>query len=337
MTTSPRAATPMVYARQMVERLVQQGLETEAILEEAQIRPDQLENVQARITAAQMELLSMRCMQALDDEALGWFERPLPWGSYGMLARASLTAPTLAIALKRWARHHGLLTHAVHLNVDAGNSRRSAQITLDTPGVPVASTEFCVVTLLRNMLGFASWVVDSRIAVQHLSLAFARPAHAEAYAVLFPCPVEFDAPRNCMDIDPGYLQLSPCRSEAEARTMLQRALPLTVHHYRRDRLLVEQVRLLLTQQPQAMRDARTVAHTLAMSERSLHRQLAAEGARWQSLKNEARLQVAEHLLRTSDKPLKSIAQAAGFDNDKSFIRAFKQWTGTTPEIRRRSK
>ena len=28
-------------------------------------------------------------MQELDDEALGWFNRRLPWGSYGMLARAS--------------------------------------------------------------------------------------------------------------------------------------------------------------------------------------------------------------------------------------------------------
>src|SRR3990167_346259 len=56
-------------------------------------------------------------MRELDDEALGWFARPLPWGSYGMLARASLSAPTLGAALKRWCRHHGLLTPDVTLAV----------------------------------------------------------------------------------------------------------------------------------------------------------------------------------------------------------------------------
>ena len=41
------------------------------------------------------ELLSAAAMQELDDESLGAFSRQLPWGSYGLLARASLTAPTL--------------------------------------------------------------------------------------------------------------------------------------------------------------------------------------------------------------------------------------------------
>lgn len=53
-----------------------------------------------------MEVLSATAMQELDDESLGAFRRKLPWGSYGMLARASLTSPDLAVALKRWCRHH---------------------------------------------------------------------------------------------------------------------------------------------------------------------------------------------------------------------------------------
>jgi len=35
------------------------------------------------------------------------------------------------------------------------------------------------------------------------------------------------------------------------------------------------------------------------------------------------------LLRTT-RPIKQVAQAAGFQNDKSFIRAFKGWTGQAP-------
>ena len=48
-------------------------------------------------------------MRELDDEALGWFGRRLPWGSYGMPARASLTAPTLGVALRRELAEQHLL------------------------------------------------------------------------------------------------------------------------------------------------------------------------------------------------------------------------------------
>ena len=42
------------------------------------------------------------------------------------------------------------------------------------------------------------------------------------------------------------------------------------------------------------------------------------------------LQRASDLLLRSDRPLKQIATAAGFRNEKSFIRAFRDWSGQTP-------
>ncbi len=331
---TPRNATPMAFARALARAVDARGLNSEAILQAVQIAPSDLRHDDARISAAQMEQLSARCMQALDDEALGWFERPLPWGSYGLLARASLSAPNLAVALKRWCRHHGLLTSAVSWQLHSDDEL--ACVTLHTPGVAADATEFAVVTLLRNLLGFASWIVDSRIALRAAEFAFSAPAHAEAYGVLFPCPVQFEACAHRLHFDARYLRLAPCRSEDDARAMLQRALPLTVHHYRRDRLLVSQVRLLLQQQPETMRDATSLAHALAMSERSLHRQLHAEGSSLQSLKDQVRRQLACELLQRSHKPLKQIADAVGFRNEKSFIRAFKQWTGVTPQAWRQS-
>lgn len=69
---------------------------------------------------------------------------------------------------------------------------------------------------------------------------------------------------------------------------------------------------------------------LNMSSRSLHRQLQEEGASLQNLKDEVRREKAKDLLLRTTKPIKQIAQASGFRNEKSFIRAFRQWTGTSP-------
>ena len=93
------------------------GLDPSAALRLAQITPEQLTLPLGHITARQMEVLSGAAMQELDDESLGAYSRKLPWGSYGMLARASLTAPNLGVALKRWCRHHRLLVDDVLLGL----------------------------------------------------------------------------------------------------------------------------------------------------------------------------------------------------------------------------
>jgi AraC-like DNA-binding protein len=119
--------------------------------------------------------------------------------------------------------------------------------------------------------------------------------------------------------------------------MLQNALPLTVLQYRRDRLLVQRVRQALATHAQLTHSAEALAALLHVSQRTLHRQLKEEGATLQGLKDEVRKSRAIELLQRTTRPIKQVAEAAGFQNEKSFIRAFKGWTGTTPaEFRRQS-
>ena len=90
----------MAFARAIAAAYRHHARSPDGALRLAQITPAQLRQPEARITAAQMERLSAAAMQELDDEGLAAHGRRLPWGSYGMLARASLTAPTLGVARK---------------------------------------------------------------------------------------------------------------------------------------------------------------------------------------------------------------------------------------------
>ena len=117
--TPAQAHTPMAFIVAMVDAYRARRLDPSGALAKAQIAPNLLQQPQARVTALQMEWMSEAAMRELDDEALGWFRRRLPWGSYGMLARASLTSPTLGVALKRWCRHHGLLADDLRLSLAA--------------------------------------------------------------------------------------------------------------------------------------------------------------------------------------------------------------------------
>lgn len=338
--SQPAAATPAAFARSIVAAYQRYGRSPDEALKLAQIPPATLQRVEGHITARQMELLSGAAMQELDDEGLGAFSRRLPWGSYGMLARASISSPNLGVALKRWCRHHALLTDDIQLRL--ATSGDSASITIDErsdlarhgQGV----REFCLVHVLRNIHGLACWYIDSRIALQDARFPFGAPPHADAYRHMFPGPLHFDAAQAEIRFDARYLALPLRRDEKALQQMLQRALPLTVLQYRRDRLLVQQVRQALTTNPADTHSAEGIAGLLHMSARTLHRQLKEEGASLQTLKDEVRFERAKELLNRSDKPVKQVAATSGFQNEKSFIRAFREWTGLSPgEFRRRAQ
>ena len=328
----PASATPMAYVRVVVDAYQREGRSAVNALRTAQIAPAQVSQPDALITAQQMEALSGTAMHELDDEGLAAFSRKLPWGSYGMLARASLTSPNLGVAIKRWCRHHALLTDDVQLKLVTSGDTALVIIDERTPlGVlSVTAREFGLVHLLRNIHGLASWYIDSRIPLQGTHLPFAEPLHADAYRHMFPGPLRFGASQAEIRFDARYLALPLRRDERALRAMLRRALPLTVLQYRRDRLLGRRVRELLRAHSTDAVTAETVAGWLAISPRTLHRQLHDEGVSLQLLKDEVRRTRACELLRRTTRPLRQVALAVGFRNEKSFARAFRQWTGTTP-------
>ena len=174
----PLAATPVAFVQSIVLAYQHRGLNPAGALAQAQIAPSVLLNQGARITALQMERISGAAMLELDDEALGWFSRRLPWGSYGMLARASLSAPTLGVALKRWCRHHGLIADDISLQLSTSGD--VARLTLTEHRDLGELREFCLVSVLRNVLGVACWLIDSRMALLGAQFAFAAPPHREA-------------------------------------------------------------------------------------------------------------------------------------------------------------
>jgi hypothetical protein len=234
----------MAFVQAIVRAYEARQMSALGALEKAQIPPDLIDDADERITALQMEALSDAAMRELDDEALGWFERRLPWGSYGMLARASISAPQLGLALARWCRHHGLIAQDIQLQLS--EQAGIATLTLHESRPLGGMREFCMVSVLRNIHGFASWLINEPISLLHASFPFSEPAHADVYKVLFaPGSIAFDAPVASLQFEARWLQAPLARDEAALNRMLQRALPIQVRPYQREKTLVQRVRHLL--------------------------------------------------------------------------------------------
>ena len=323
-----RAVTPAAFVRGVVAAYARYGRDPTEALSRGQVAPDLVNSPDGRVTAGQFEALAGRAMRELDDEALGWFSRRLPFGTYGMLCRASITAPTLEVALKRWCRHHRLLTEDVLLDLAVGDETAVVSIRELRDLGPLR--EFCLVTLLRYVLGFSCWAVDSRIALRAGEFPYSEPGHLSVYPTIFCRTLRFDADRASIIFDKHYLSLPLTRSPGDLDNMLKGALRLTVLPYRRDRLLVERVRRVLRNARGRSLGAEDVASELALSTRTMHRRLREEATSLRDLKEEAKFELAKQELMRGRTPIKRIAEIAGFRNEKSFSRAFRTWTGTSP-------
>jgi AraC-like DNA-binding protein len=95
--------------------------------------------------------------------------------------------------------------------------------------------------------------------------------------------------------------------------------------------LVEQVRAAVQERLGAGRPSKTsIARSLGMSGRTLHRRLAEAGTTYDRVVHEARARRALELLVRPGVGTYDVAMAAGYRGTASFFRAFRAWTGMTP-------
>jgi AraC-like DNA-binding protein len=75
-----------------------------------------------------------------------------------------------------------------------------------------------------------------------------------------------------------------------------------------------------------------VARDLAMSTRTLQRRLKGEGTTFQAILDSTRESLARHYLSESELSAGEISFLLGYEDPRSFYRAFRAWTGQTPNL-----
>ena len=88
---------------------------------------------------------------------------------------------------------------------------------------------------------------------------------------------------------------------------------------------------LLEGLPSGLVSMEAIGRKLALSKRTLQRRVEAEGTSFQQILNETREALARHYLQKTELPAAEIAFLLGFDEPNSFYRAFRSWTGSTPD------
>jgi AraC-like DNA-binding protein len=111
--------------------------------------------------------------------------------------------------------------------------------------------------------------------------------------------------------------------ESEARQILKSSL---------EKDFVDALRQVLkAYRPNGCLDIKQAAKLAQMSVRSLQRKLAAEDRSFSVTVDEVRTEVAIEMLQHTDVSVSDVAAELGYSKPNNFARAFKRWTGKTPD------
>ncbi len=234
-------------------------------------------------------------------------------------------AKNVGDALQRVARFIALTT-CVEVGIELGEE--SCAITTHWPHAkrpePTALTD-STFSFLVNMVRVGT---GQKIVPKSMDLCRSRGAEVQAW---FGCPITWNAATARLVFDRKDLTASFISYNRELLEMLDVALDADLERSVQRKSLTDQVRWHLRRalaggQP----ELRTIARDLAISERSLQRHLKEEGRSFKSLLSDTRHMLACEYLSKKGRDVSEVAYLLGYDNERSFFRAFQRWERKTP-------
>ncbi|MFI7003765.1 AraC family transcriptional regulator ligand-binding domain-containing protein [Nocardia sp. NPDC050175] len=238
--------------------------------------------------------------------------------------------PTLAAALRSAQPYHRLVTAAAEgfdLTHD-GDLTVGFRTTAGDPAIVAVVNEYVLAYYLRRAReATGRHVIPARVAFSR-----AAPSKHDVLRDAFGTDrIEFDAPADTITF-----------TAADATAALPRADPMLADLLRSHADLVLATARTIPGPLEAFRGAlaaaiatgdaslATVARRLAVSPRTLQRQLAEHGTSWRAEYDLVRYEQAKTLLAEGHLTTSVIADRLGFTDDRALRKAVHRWTGTSP-------
>lgn len=191
----------------------------------------------------------------------------------------------------------------------------------------------------RTEVSFARFISEFRRSFPQtpfeiaLEVAYPPPPHVDQYPDLFRVPVQFNATRNALRIDPVWdtpdTDFAP--SNAYAFGIFTRHADGLLEKLQADTSIRGRIEAhILPRLHEGSISMDLVAKDLAMSRQTLYRRLKDEGVTFAEIHDGLRQRMAVAYLEGQKVSVNETAYLLGFSEASSFVRAFKRWTGLSP-------
>lgn len=165
----------------------------------------------------------------------------------------------------------------------------------------------------------------------YCSFTYPKPKDLTAHQSFFGGNLHFGQLINFIAFDKEILALPLSSSDPRLLKILQQHANEILDQLSESKRLIDQVKLLITTNLETETlNATSIASSLNMSARNMHRLLKLEDTSFQRLRDLTVLEIAKEALLETESSITDIALKLGFSESSAFVRKFKQQSGNTP-------
>ena len=317
-------------AEKIARAAAARGVDAATLYRAVGLSPLVLKCPDARIPFAQIVALYEQGATLTGDDTFGLHvgEHVDP-SAFDVLGYSVINSPTFGDALDRVVRYNSIWTNGSCFAVESIKEETKIVYVYLDDSIRArrhdAEMTFAALAVLGRRVTNVDWV-PKEIRFEH-----ERPTDTKEHQRIFCCPVIFGAAANEFIFDSIHLSHAIVKADASLCAVLDRHANELLARYPREDSLVEQTRILLRDELNGG-DAslEAMAERLGMSARTLQRRLRDLGTSHQELLDEMRKELAMRYLREPEMAVCEVAYLLGFSQSSAFHRAFKRWTGKTP-------
>ena len=308
------------------------GLDSQHIFNEVGVNLADIKKPNARLPTAAMVRVWQLAIEHSEDPYIALrvakFFSPTAFSALGM---ALATSEHIYDALHRASRYSRIISDCSRTSLTENEQEVAFRVDLKYakqnqeyfPGVEAIFTS--MFNLLRTMAGKS--FNAKAVYFKHAFMGDIKP-----FEDFFECSVYFSSPHNQMVFDKQHI--------FEKQLFSNSALTLTLDEWVEDYLSKFNKILMSTQVKEYLLkhlaygkiDLPSISSSLALSSRMLQRKLKEEGTSYSELLDECRQKMALKMIGHNKLPLAEVSYILGFSDQSNFSRAFKRWTGTSPNM-----
>lgn len=323
-----RSPMPVNYVRNLVELMVDYGLDKDQLLAKAGLTHEQVFSPREQLRFEQFRRVMLAGHELSGDDALGLkFGQKLMLTAHGLLGYAVMSSANLEEAMVLLQRYFCTRTRLCAPTFERHERGGLLQFheMMELGSIRQIYLEVVVAAVVSTM----RFVVGDAVSYCRLQMPFVRPSYGDQYTKLLGLPVSFEHSVLAIDIPQKLLIKSFPMADETSRLEAAKKCEEELMRLEADQDMEAKVRQHLMKAEADIPGVETLAEYFHMTSRTLRRRLEAANTTYQAILDDVRRLRALRYL-DSRLPVQQVAWLLGYADPSNFSRAFRKWTGMSP-------